>query len=120
MKTKAHDIRRQRPWLLLWLLPYLVFSLGNNSFHNHFTKGFGAGKADQTTQVAVHPLHAGAQTGNHTDCVACQWVSSSAAFTATQSVTQARAIVRATAVRPKLALSSVSSLTPPNRGPPSA
>jgi hypothetical protein len=72
--------RRSQSWLLLWVLPYLLFSVAGEGLHNH-----GLGLRD--TPCAAHQSHSQAcgptsalpeQVAFHASCVTCQWSAHSA------------------------------------------
>lgn len=70
--------RTFRPWLLLWLLPYLVISLTGESLHTHALNGAqsvtwscaGAGRGQVRAPLAAH-------ASDETTCLICQWTAQS-------------------------------------------
>jgi len=81
--------KKQRPWLLLWLLPYLVFSFASESWHSHAPGHRNAPSTltaacveDADPQGEYAALLAAPQAEAKTECLACQWLGNSTAFLA--------------------------------------
>jgi hypothetical protein len=88
----SHNLAARRPWLLLWVLPYLLLAVAGESLHDH---GFGeqskapaaflAQSVDTSTlgddhQHALSSTEGCAQPGSaHSlpHCLSCQWSSQS-------------------------------------------
>ncbi|MDQ3816048.1 MAG: hypothetical protein M3347_19235, partial [Armatimonadota bacterium] len=81
--------RHSRPWLLLWLLPYLSFCLAGDGWHNHSlgqptASASPAASLQVVKQQSRHQptqcsLHAAEKAEAKTECAACQWLSNSLA-----------------------------------------
>ena len=76
---------RARPWLVLWLLPYLLLSIAASA-HNH---GIGSGPTDHhaehsltqhVAETVIAPLAAAAHVSHDALCLACQWAGFAAAL----------------------------------------
>jgi len=88
--------RRSRPWLLLWLVPYLLLSVASESLHNHaleLSGGLSSAPALSASSVGLHqnsgfdlrvaasasgtcascPSSDAHGTKLQADCLACQW-----------------------------------------------
>jgi len=91
MKPRANDVllRRNKPWLLLWLLPYLIFGIASGA-HNH-----GIGESDlavpQNAYASQTAVSLGvlldqpgfAKTAAHLECPSCRWANHATAMCAT-------------------------------------
>gem|GEM_PF-5170676 len=73
---------------MLWLLPYLVFSVASDGFHSHDWASLS--KVPKTTQVKSnhHSILTSAtkQATNHTECFACDWAANSASYLVSPSL----------------------------------
>lgn len=114
---------RARPWLVLWLLPYLVLSIAASA-HNH---GFGTPSSDRAVaytlseravQTLAAPLDVAADAAHDAWCLACQWAGFAAAI-----LTPAVVLLLVVASLPVALLKLLSSRRAPARvavrGPPS-
>jgi hypothetical protein len=90
----SHNLATRRPWLLLWVLPYLLLTLASESLHNH---GYGLGEQPKTPLALLAQSGAVCEPGSdqhqalscsedtaqsgtsHSSphCLACQWSSQS-------------------------------------------
>lgn len=69
-----------RPWLLLWLLPYVFFTVAADGWHNHALLGnsFPTAAGAPTKETCCSALPDPANAAAHADCSACQWQATSA------------------------------------------
>lgn len=113
---------RSRRWLLLWLLPYLVFNVASEGFHVHDLVPLD--KAQTTTHGSANLSHgalkASAAPTAVTECFACDWSASSASYLAP---TTPLAILHSVTAAPTsflLSLQTRATSVWHNRGPPLA
>lgn len=113
--------RSNRPWLLLWLLPYLVFSVASEGFHAHDLVPPGKQITAQGRASHSHAsLKAIAAPTTTAECFACDWAASSASYLAT---TTPLAVTRSVTVTPtsfQFSLQAFPASLWHNRGPPLA
>lgn len=130
------DLRRPRLWMLLWLLPYFVFSVWSTPLHGHTPAGrevplsfvFGAPSSTRSALEAASKssfhetkqIGHGSQTQSVGECFLCEWGAHVSAISV--AVPFRRPILRAQIVvidapsSPHSFLSRISR----NRGPPSS
>lgn len=87
-KMRHAPLTTPRPWLLLWLVPWLFFSMASGALHDHdwpggalhkeqphATQSATAARNDNRLQANLHTAHVSAA---HHDCLACHWSAQSA------------------------------------------
>lgn len=101
--TSRADLRRPQPWILLWMLPYLVFSVLASPFHLHSADGremslSALAKAISGARSSSHDSHqrdshqrdshhvekSGATT-NAGECFSCEWSANASSFAVAMS-----------------------------------
>lgn len=112
--------RRTRHWLLLWLLPYLVFSVASEGFHAHDIVPLGGAQAalQGSASHSHSSLKATTEPTAAAECFACDWSASSAShLTATTPVTVTRSVTVASTSF-LFSLPTLPTAVWHNRGPP--
>jgi len=96
----------RNPWLLIWVLPYLVLSLCNGGLHNHplAQRLIGFANAGQGRSTGAPQIAQAARSHSEHGCAACQWLTHSRCYAAPPPAVPALA--------PSLEAQS-SSVTPP-------
>jgi hypothetical protein len=128
----SHNLTESRPWLLLWVLPYLLLAVAGESLHNH-----GFGEQRQTSPIFLAQSIAVDTGGEHQHevsstegcaqpgsahslphCLSCQWSSQSVGVPTAIGITVSG--LRITHLAPHLASAFTSSFVgiPSTRGPP--
>ena len=87
-KMRHAPLNTPRPWLLLWLVPWLFFSMASGVLHDHdwpggavpqeqpyATQNSAAKRKHHRPQANLHAAHINAA---HHDCLACRWSAQSA------------------------------------------
>ena len=74
---------KRRPWLLLWLLPYLVFNVAGEGMHTEVWPG-------SSNHAPAHRAHLSrtVQSSDDDNCLMCQWAALSTASLATPATAQ--------------------------------
>lgn len=76
---------RARPWLALWLLPYLLMSIAASA-HNHGVTGDSSDHnaryslTQRTVQTLTAPVVIASDAAQDVFCLACQWAGLAAAI----------------------------------------
>lgn len=76
---RRNQLARKRPWLLLWLLPYLFLGIFSGA-HNHDIADCD-GHATSVAATQLQPQVDSPEKGSlHFDCLACHWASEASAL----------------------------------------
>lgn len=128
----------KRPWLLLWLLPYLFLSMAGAGLHNHAPNAAHSGdwQAARTDTLAAsvaaaasapltgaavneqRPVDSTPRQSSHPDCLSCAWAAQSIGLLSAASLPTPHLSSLRLASRPRPALFRIARTARHNRGPP--
>lgn len=109
---------RSWPWLI-WLLPYLLFTVANGGIHNHSLLSSGpTGVSSGSVTSSLHGFLPG--KAQPSDCPACQWLANSSVCGFAHGETQAALPACLVALGGEISAASAVVTTHLSRAPPLA